>query len=189
MENAFNPGQGVPGSLAAGDAWSWRADGFAGVYPSPEYALAYHLAPQSGGAPIVAPAIADADGYLVSCLPAVTVEAAPGSWVWSLRVTRASDGAAITVASGAIQIRDNPARGMDRRSPSRKLLDAVESVLSGRITKDVESYSIEGRALTRIPFLELRNLRAKLLREVAAEDGRGGAGGMRYRKTRMGYGR
>lgn len=189
MKNAFIPGQGVPGSLNAGDAWSWRADGFASVYPSPEYALAYHLTPQSGGAPIVAPAFFSADGYMVTVAPAVTAEASPGAWVWALRVTRSMDGAAVTVATGAVTIHPNPAHGGDRRTAARKLLDAVESVLAGRITKDVESYSIEGRALTRIPFLELRAMRAKLLREVAAEEGRGGAAGMRHRKTRIGYGR
>lgn len=185
MANAFNPGQGVPGSLIAGDAWAWRADGFASVHPSPEYSLAYHLTPRSGGAAILVRAVADADGFLASRTATETADAAPGAWVWALKVTRVSDAAVVTVATGAVTICPNPASGMDRRTDTRKLLDAVNSVMAGRIGKDVESYSIDGRALTRIPFMELRQLRARLMREIEAEEGRGGAGGMRHRKLRF----
>ena len=90
MTDAFTPGQGVPAQLVAGDAWAWRADGFATVYPSPDYALTYHLTPASGGAPIVAAVAADAAGLAVS-VPAATTRPRrwrlPGAWA-SCRTTR-----------------------------------------------------------------------------------------------------
>lgn len=185
MANAFEPGQGVPETLMAGDAWAWRADGFKAVYPATDYSLAYHLAPRNGGAAVQVAAAADQDGFLAS-VPAVTSASfAPGPWAWALKVTRTADGAAVTVATGAVAIQANPAAGADTRTQARRLLDAINAVLEGRAAKDVESYSIEGRALTRIPFVELRAFRARLLREVAQEEGRGRP---RYSKVRFRHG-
>lgn len=186
MNNAFNPGQGVPDTLTAGDAWAWKADGFAAVYPAPDYSLAYHLAPRHGGGAIVVPAVPVADGFLVTVAAAATSAAAPGPWAWSLKVTRAADGASVTVATGAVEIRPDAATGADTRTQARRFLDAINAVLEGRATKDVEAYTIEGRSLTRVPFMELRVTRARLLREVAAEEGRGG---LRYSKVRFRHGR
>lgn len=190
MHNAFNPGQGVPAALMAGDAWAWRVDGFAAVYPSPDYSLSYHLAPRIGGAAVVVPVQPDADGLRVFLASAATSGLSAGSWVWALKVRRLSDDAVVTVGTGCLTVQPNPAAGADQRSQSRRLLDAINAVLEGRVTKDVESYSIEGRSLTRIPFTELRTFRARLMREVAAEDcGGAGAGGlMRHRKVRFRYG-
>jgi hypothetical protein len=185
MANAFNPGQGVPGSLIAGDAWAWRADGLAAVYPAPAYSLAYHLAPRAGGPALVAPATPDADGFLVSVAATATAALVAGPWVWALRVTRASDAAAVTEATGCVEICPNPSSGADTRSQARRLLDAINAVLERRAGKDVDAYTIEGRSLTRIPFAELRATRARLLREVAAEDGGGPGGGLRHRKVRF----
>jgi len=184
MENAFNPGQGVPGSLIAGDAWAWRADGFASVYPSPDYALAYHLAPRSGGAALRVPVTVDAAGMLAAVASEATAETVPGPWSWALKVTRATDGAAVTVASGHLTICPNPASGADTRTQARRLLDAVNAVLERRAGKDVDAYTIEGRSLTKIPFMELRATRAKLMREVAAEEN-GGRAPIRHSKVRF----
>lgn len=187
MSNAFNPGQGVPASVVAGDAWAWRVDGLVAVYPSPEFSLAYHLAPRTGGAAVVLPVQPDAEGLRVFVMGDATAALAPGSWVWSLKVSRASDGAQITAATGCFEVKASPAAGADQRSQSRRLLDAINAILEGRVVKDVESYSIEGRSLTRIPFAELRTFRARLMREVAAEGcGPSGPGGlMRHRKMRF----
>lgn len=190
MANAFEPGQGVPGSLIAGDSWAWRADGLAAVYPAPDYSLAYHLAPRCGGAAIVAEAVRDAAGLRVSVAADASGRIAPGAWVWSLKVTRASTSEVVTIAAGAVTICPNPASGADTRSQARRLLDAINAVLEKRAGKDVESYAIEGRSLTKIPFAELRLTRARLLREVAAEEvGGTPSGGLRHRKVRFRNGR
>lgn len=189
MENAFTPGQGVPGSLIAGDAWAWRADGFAAVYPAPDYSLAYHLAARCGGAVFTAAATADGDGFLVSVPATATACFAPGAWVWSLKVTRRSDGAAVTLATGGLQVHANPVSGADRRTQARRLLDAVNAVLERRAGKDVDAYTIEGRSLTKIPFMELRQMRVRLMREVAAEETGRPGGGLRYRKVGVRHGR
>lgn len=182
--NAFTPTEGVPTRLVAGDFWTWRADTFATDYPSPDYELNYSLAPRAGGAQVTAWATSDAEGWLVK--KTATSSAKAGFYSWVLTVTRVFDGARLVIANGTVEVAANPNTDAVATN-ARKQLDAIDAVLEGRITKDVESYSIEGRALTRIPFAELRIMRARLKAEVAAED-RAAAGkgsGPRYRKLRF----
>lgn len=187
-DNAFTIGQGIPSALVAGDLWEWRLDGMSAAYPYPDFSLFYAIAPQGGGTATTAAAVADADGWIVSVSPAVTAPLAPGRYAWTLFSVRTSDSARRTVCAGVLEVKPDPATAADTRSKARRLLDAIDSVLEGRITKDVESYSIEGRALTRIPFEALRNTRARLLREVQAEEAAaaGHRPGPRYQ--RMGFG-
>lgn len=49
------------------------------------------------------------------------------------------------------------------------MLSAIEAVLEGRITADVEAYSIAGRQITKIPMAELLTLRDKYKAEVNSE--------------------
>lgn len=183
-ENAFTPAQGVPARLSAGDFWTWRADIFAGAYPGTDYGLTYSLAPRQGGTATDLAASWDGDGWLVSASGATTASLAPGSYAWSLLVTRTTDSAQVTICTGTTEVL--AAAGADQRSYARRLLEAIEARLEGRATKDVDAYSIEGRSLTRIPFAELRATRARLLREVAAEDraARGQAGMITYSRAR-----
>ena len=55
-------------------------------------------------------------------------------------------------------------------SHAATMLAAIESVLEGRITADIESYSIAGRQITKIPLSELLVIREKYKAEVARED-------------------
>jgi len=64
--------------------------------------------------------------------------------------------------TGTVEIKpdfgDLPANH-DFRDHDEKMLDAIKSVLEGRIPKDVESYTIDGRSLARIPIAELMKLK------------------------------
>lgn len=186
-DNAFTPGQGVPSRLVAGDLWAWRVDGMTAAYPSDAFTLSYSLAPKAGGTPTTAAAQADADGWAVTVAPATTAALAAGSYGWTLFAMRISDGARQTVCAGVLEVAPDPAQGGDTRTQARKLLDAINAVLEGRITKDVESYSIEGRSLTRVPLEVLRTTRARLMREVQAEErlAAGRRPGPRYQRLRF----
>ena len=48
-------------------------------------------------------------------------------------------------------------------SHNKKMLDAIEAVLEGRITSDVEAYQIAGRQITKISITELEALHVKYL--------------------------
>lgn len=182
---AFAPGQGVPAQLIAGDLWAWRVDSFLEIYPSPDFALSYHLAPATGAAPVVVSVSPDSSGLIATLAAASTASLPPGLWRWALFAVRAADSARTTVCTGTVDLLPDPAGSADTRSHARRMLDAINDKLSGRITKDVEAYTIEGRSLTRTPFEVLTKWRAKLMREVAAEEARasGKSLGPRYRKV------
>jgi hypothetical protein len=186
-ENVFTAGQGVPARLVAENFWTWRADGLAAAYPSDAYSLAYTFAPRIGGTATVVSATGDADGWLVEVPGATTAPLVPGTYAWSLVATRISDGASASIVCGVLEVTPNPAGGTDTRTTARRHLDAINAVLDGRITKDVESYSIEGRALTRVPLEVLHKLRARYMAEAQAEDrlAAGKAPGPRVRKLRF----
>jgi len=49
------------------------------------------------------------------------------------------------------------------------MLKAIEAVLEGRVTADIEQYSIAGRQITKIPIEELIKLRQYYKLEVIRE--------------------
>jgi hypothetical protein len=48
------------------------------------------------------------------------------------------------------------------------LITNIETVLSGRITSDLETYTIAGRSITKIPVSELLTIRSQLKVEYAS---------------------
>jgi hypothetical protein len=115
-------------------------------------------------------ATADSAGFLVSVAPALTIAFAPGRYTWRAMLTRPTDGARASVGLGSFKIEPDPATSTaDTRSTARRTLAAIEARIEGRITKDAESYTIEGRSISRTPLEILEKLvgiyRAKVQRE------------------------
>ena len=54
----------------------------------------------------------------------------------------------------------------ERITHAQKVLDVIEAVIEGRITDDVESFSISGRSVTHIPMKELMEMRVVYKREL-----------------------
>lgn len=50
-----------------------------------------------------------------------------------------------------------------------RMVTAIEAVLEGKVTADVASYSIAGRSITKIPIVELIELREKYRKEFENE--------------------
>lgn len=59
------------------------------------------------------------------------------------------------------------------KTKAAKTLEAIEAALEGRITADLESYQVNGRAVTKIPIKELQELRAAYTTIVWREQNRG----------------
>ncbi len=105
--------------------------------------------------------------------------AAAGIYAYAIKATRIADDAVRTVASGSIRVLPDPS-AQDVRSHAEKVLDAIEALIEGRATKDVTSYSIAGRSLTRMSPDELVKWRSHYRNEVAKQRNAGKpAGGRR----------
>lgn len=177
MANAFDSVRdGEPRDLVAGDLWTWTRDDLAADYPPASYTLKYEAVQRAATpATISITAIASGGSFLVE--ESATGTHTPGDYDWAALIERQSDGARLRVDSGLWTVHANPTAGVDPRSYQERLLAAVEAVLEGKAAKDVASYSIEGRSLTKIPIPELLELRNRLRREVAAEARRQAGGG------------
>jgi len=76
------------------------------------------------------------------------------------------------IAAGLVQILPDIAAAestTDHRSHAKKVLDALESVMEGKATKDVGSYSIGGKSISKMSPSELIEWRSFYLGEYRKE--------------------
>ena len=170
MANKFDEVPGVePRDLISSDLWTWTRDDLAADYPPADYTLRYNILGVSASPTTFTFDAAESGGsFLVELSSATTASYAPGEYNWYAHIIRKSDSARITVGEGQWTVADNPFDGTDPRPYPVRLLAAIEGVIEGKLTKDVASYTIEGRSLVKIPLPELISLRDKLRGEVAA---------------------
>lgn len=153
----------IPNVLNAGDSWQWTlalAD-----YPADTWTATYYL---RGLGKIDVAGVADDAGHLFSATAAETGAVLAGSYRYVLKV---DDGAGTieTVDAGVVTVRADfaTADAGDLQTHAERALALIEAALEGRVTDDVESYQILGRAVSHIPLSELRKLRAQYRSEVA----------------------
>ena len=75
------------------------------------------------------------------------------------------------VFDGVLEVLTNPASASayDPRSHARKVLDLIEAAMEGRIPNGMESYTIGGRSINKIPLKELRELYDRYKQDVERE--------------------
>ena len=90
----------------------------------------------------------------------------PGVYQWRERVAKA--GEVHEVGAGSVAIEKDIATAVpgDMQSWEEKQLAVVEDAIAGRLSSDMQSYQIAGRAVTKIPMEELLKLRGQLARAV-----------------------
>ena len=169
--------EGEPIALVAGDAWRWKRSDLAANFPSSAYTLAYAFRPVTGGTVTTIDMTADGDDWLASKASAQTGALAAGDYSWTLLATRTADSERLSIGSGTTKVLPNLATDTaDRRSHAQKVLASIEALLEGRATKDVESYTIGDRQLTKMSVEELLKwrdrYRAEVRNQIAAANGR-----------------
>lgn len=166
---------GEPSTVTAGNTWTWTKT-FSDYAPSESggtWALSYAINGVGKLTWDAAWVSDDGQAWTVTIPAARTAGLPAGRYQWAAIVTGGGgyDGERYTPASGILTIQPNPetaAQG-DLQTHAEKALAAVEAVLEGRITADVQAYAIGGRSVTSIPVLELRKLRAQYRDEVWRE--------------------
>ena len=147
-----------PTSFTAGDLVRCTRKDLSGNYPATTYTLKYYLVNSAGQIAITA----SADGvyFSVSLATSTTAAYTAGKYHWQATVEKS--GERFVVDSGTMEILPNfeaQTSGYDARTSAQTIFEAVEAVLEGRATQDQESYSIQGRALSRTPIPDLLLLR------------------------------
>lgn len=100
------------------------------------------------------------NAFLITLTP-TDLTVAGGIYRYVERVNNASTGEIYTVGEGVAQIELDLATASAGATLTfwEKTLSVVEAALSGRLTKDLQSYQIAGRAVQKIPIKELLAIR------------------------------
>jgi len=150
-----------PDVLIAGDTWSW--DKHVNDYSAADgWQLSYTL---QGTEKIdlawSTEVVAHPNGvdFRITVPAATTATKTPGSLFWQAYVTKATE--RHTVGSGVITLKPNLATAAagSQRTHAEKTLAVIKAALEGRLTSDIESYQIVGRAVNKIPIEQLVKLR------------------------------
>lgn len=125
-------------------------------------------------------ASADGDDYLVLVTAATTAAYTAGVYAWTAYVAKGTE--RYEIDSGTVEVLPNMAASgaLDRRTHAKKMLDAIETLLEGRIPNDVNRYAHEGVDITRMTPEELLLLRDRYRAEYVMEQ--------RLERTRKGLG-
>lgn len=163
MDNLFDPANASdnePSEIQAGDFTQWRRVDLGQTYPNDEFTLKYSARLEAASAvEIEVTATASGDNYLVQLNSSTTASYAPGIYLWQAYISRDSDGERVKVEEGYWEVIANrDTDTTDPRSFEQKALDNIKELLAGRLTKDVTSFSIAGRQITKMDTSELTRL-------------------------------
>ena len=185
MANLFdtdNAPETEPEKIISGDRLIFKRTNLGTDYPNSSYTLKYSARLEgTGSVEIEVTASASGDDYLVEVASATTANYTVGTYRWQAYITRNSDSQRLTLDTGTWEVVANrDANTADPRTHAKIMLEKIESILEGRAASDVNSYSINGRSLSKIPIPELIEFRAsykaEYLREVRKERAMNGIG-------------
>lgn len=157
-------------SARAGDSWIWKQS-FPEYPVSEGWALAYTFKGPGELATLTAEVTNDGSATYTVTIPAArTASLDKGTYQWAATMTGSGTyaGRRDTVSSGVIDVlADLPVVDASTvLSPDERLLNAIDDVIYGRVTDDVEEVTIAGRSIKKIPIAELLSLKSKLERRV-----------------------
>jgi len=176
MENQFdatNYPDTEPTGFTVGDRVAWKRTDLS-VYDNTLFELSYKALLEGASSSISVTATADGDDYLIEIPSTTTTAYAAGTYHWTAFINRIADSERVEISDGVFVLAENRASSVvDPRSHAKKVLDAIESVIEGRASKDQESLSVEGMSLVRTPIEDLLVLHSKYkamhVREVRAD--------------------
>lgn len=157
-----------PTKVQSGDTVVWQRS-LADYPASAGWVLAYRLINSAGKIDLTA--TSSGDTFTVTAAALDTAAWTAGEYDWVAFVTKAAE--RYTVGQGRITVLANwaaAAAGVDTRTVARKMLDALEAVLQGRMAKADLEYQIGNRRMKSMSHEELLKARDKLKREVAGEE-------------------
>lgn len=167
--------RGEPTTVTAGDTWTWLKS-FRDYVPTEgagTWTLSYAIV---GVDKLVWSAswLTTGTGDWTVTIPAAsTTGLGAGTYRWTAILTGGGTlaGQRVTPETGVLTVLANPAtlKAGDTLSSAAKNLAIVEAKLEGRLTADLESYSIGGRSVSSIPIGELYALRARFREELWRE--------------------
>lgn len=174
MANLFdenNAPEGEPLKIVVGDFIQWKKTSLAESYPPATHSAEYVARITAGGASeITIPATERTSYYLFQVSSATSAAFTAGYYHWQLEVVETASGNRIVIERGDFEIiADLDNNGAAPRSHAEIMLAKIESLLEGRADKDVSSYSIQGRSISKMSISDLIQWRDYYRKEVLKE--------------------
>jgi hypothetical protein len=174
MANLFdesNAPEGEPIKIVVGDFIQWKKSSLAQSYPPATHSAEYVARITAGGASeIKLPATERSTYYLFQVSSATSSAFRAGFYHWQLEVTETASGNRIVVERGEFEaIVDLDENNADPRTHAEIMLNKIEGLLVGRADKDVSSYSIQGRSISKMTIADLLQWRDYYRKEVSRE--------------------
>lgn len=161
---AFTPLDSVPAAATIGDQIPLSLSTLTASYPSTDFDLVLSMR-RNGGADVAGDKLTLTFTGNPHAGTLNLTSKTKGDWGWSIRATQKTGTGSAIVAQGILQLNADPASA-DASSHSERMLTAIEALLEGKATKDVASYAIAGRSLTRMTVDELMKWRSHYRGEV-----------------------
>jgi hypothetical protein len=157
----------LPSSFVAGMSWQWT-ESPADFPPGDGWALTRRFVGASGVLSITAVATTV---FTFSATPTETATLPAGEYRVSGYATLGAEKYPLDVVT--VQVVADPATlaAGAQRTFNQRMLDALRARLEGRANADVESYSIGGRSISKMPFGELAKWEAIYAAKVRTEQG------------------
>lgn len=147
-----------PASLTLGDTWQWTRS--FGEYPASDgWALSYTVVGPDEFEISGSAVTASGNAYAVVFNSDASLPG--GTYQWFARLSKT--GERVTIDRGVFTL----IADTQSQLHCEKMLAAIEAVIEDRVTADVESYTIGGRSVVKMPSAELRKWRAYYAAEVA----------------------
>ena len=153
----------LPQVFSAGETVKYRR--FVPDYlPSDGWSLSLHL--NGALATLHKTGVTDGDGYIVTIDATDTLPA--GDYRFLERVSNATTGTAHNVGTGVVNVTLDLALAAPGAciSHAERTLAVIEQQIEGKLSDDLASYSIGGRAVVKMEAEELKKLRANYRAEV-----------------------
>ena len=156
FDNANAPKQ-EPVTIKVGDRVVWRKSDLASTYSSSLYTASYtsRSTVKDGTHEFKVTGAADGKDYVFVINSATTATFEPGHHHYQLEIKRNSDNERVVINSGSWDVITDLDNDFDPRSHAQIMVEKIEGILSGRADADIQSYSIQGRSLTKLSPDEL----------------------------------
>lgn len=174
MANLFDVANALttePESVVAGTFVQWKRADLAVDYPPASYDLVYSIRLNSGAGVDTTITATSGSDYFLAAIPSATSAAwSAGTYAWQAFIVRKSDSAKLSVNTGEFELLSNlDQNGADNRSHATIMVQKIQSLLEGKADKDVTSYSIQGRSISKMSITELTDWRDYYRKEVVKE--------------------
>lgn len=164
----------IPGTLAAGDSYTWHdgaaKDNLNNALTSTDWSLVYYI---RGAQALQLTATANGPGWSTTITAEQSATLTAGTYWWQAVATKGSD--RITLGTGQIKVTPNMAfsgnvGAFDGRSQSEQALDAINAEISARLNGGLtEEYTIGNRSLKKTSMRDLMEMQARYKSIVARE--------------------